>query len=171
LFNAERELGRGRVRASLKVRSKMHTITYEDQVLAIIIPSEFDKPGVSFFTPDNYSQQLAYMRHPPGTTIRAHSHNEMKREVLRTLEVLFIKRGLLRVDFYQSNGTYVESYVLGAGDTILLVAGGHGFQVVEEVEMFEVKQGPFAGPGDKTIFSPVPAGQIRMNANCRRPSP
>jgi hypothetical protein len=149
----------------------MHEIIHDGQILAIVIPAEFDKPGVSFFTPDNYSQQLAYMRHPPGTTIRAHTHNEMKREVLRTLEVLFIKRGFLRVDFYQSNGVYVESYILGSGDTILLVAGGHGFHVLEEVEMFEVKQGPFAGPGDKTMFSPVEAGQIRLNENCRRRYP
>jgi len=146
----------------------MHKIVHDDQVLAIIIPRDFDKPGVSFFTPDNYSQQLAYMRHPQGTAIRAHAHNEMKREVLRTLEVLFIKRGLLRVDFYTTTGSYVESYLLGSGDTILLVAGGHGFQALEEVEMFEVKQGPFTGPGDKTMLSSVEPGQIRLNPNCRR---
>lgn len=146
----------------------MHTIAHNDVVLAIVIPAEFDKPGVSFFTPNHYSQQLAYMRHPSGTAIRAHSHNEIKREVLRTLEVLFIKRGRLRVDFYEQDGKYVESYILGAGDTILLVAGGHGFQVLDEVEMFEVKQGPFAGPGDKSIFAAIPAEQLRMNVNSRR---
>src|SRR5947209_711293 len=131
----------------------MVTITHNDQTLAIIIPATFSAPGVSFVTPNNYSQQLAYMRHPTGTQIRAHSHSDIRREVLRTLEVLFIRRGRLRVDFYETDGRYLESYELGGGDTILLVAGGHGFQVLEEVEMIEVKQGPFAGPGDKKIFA------------------
>jgi predicted DNA-binding transcriptional regulator YafY len=149
----------------------MDTITFEDQVLAMVIPADFSEPGVSFFTPNNYSQQLAYMRHPAGRTVRAHAHNEMRREVFRTLEVLFIRKGRLRVDFYQQDGSYIVSYVLGAGDTILLVSGGHGFEMLDEVEMIEVKQGPFAGPTDKTLFEPVAREKIRISATCRRSYP
>jgi hypothetical protein len=149
----------------------MDTITHEDQILAMVIPAEFSEPGVSFFTPNNYSQQLAYMRHPTGRMVRPHAHNEMRREVFRTLEVLFIRKGRLRVDFYKQDGTYIVSYVLGAGDTILLVSGGHGFEMLEEVEMIEVKQGPFAGPTDKTLFDPVAPHEIRISANCRRSYP
>jgi hypothetical protein len=62
----------------------------------------------------------------------------------------------LRVDFYDDQRRYLSSRILGAGDVILLVSGGHGFEVLEEVEMFEVKQGPYLGDQDKTPF--VPAG-------------
>ena len=69
-----------------------------------------------------------------------------------TQEVLFIKKGVLRVDFYDEYEDYLESRDLHAGDMILLVSGGHGFQVLEEVEMVEVKQGPYAGENDKKRF-------------------
>jgi mannose-6-phosphate isomerase-like protein (cupin superfamily) len=67
-------------------------------------------------------------------------------------ETLFIKRGRLRVDFFDNQQTYLESRELKAGDVILLVKGGHGFEVLEELEMVEVKQGPYAGEQDKTLF-------------------
>jgi mannose-6-phosphate isomerase-like protein (cupin superfamily) len=131
------------------------TITKGEQLLAIIISHRFSKPGIHFFTPDDLSQQLAYMRHPAGKEIPPHVHNPVAREVTFTQEVLFIKSGKLRVDFYDDDRTYLESRILEAGDTILLAAGGHGFEVLEEVEMIEVKQGPYAGDQDKTRFEAV----------------
>ena len=77
-----------------------------------------------------------------------------------TQEVLFIKKGILRVDFYDEYEDYLESRDLHAGDIILLVSGGHGFEVLEEVEMFEVKQGPYAGDADKTRFDGVDSGKV-----------
>ena len=122
-------------------------------LLAIIVRNSFSKPGVSFFTPDNLSQQLAFIRHPPGKLIEPHIHNSVQREVLYTQEVLIIKKGALRVDFYDDSRCYLESRVLAAGDVILLAEGGHGFEVLEELEMIEVKQGPYAGESDKTRFA------------------
>jgi mannose-6-phosphate isomerase-like protein (cupin superfamily) len=126
-----------------------------DALLAIIVRAAYDKPGISFFTPSDLSQQLAYMRHPAGRAIAPHVHNPVSREVHYTQEVLFIKRGRLRVDFYDSARRYLRSRVLEAGDVILLATGGHGFEVIDEVEMIEVKQGPYAGDGDKTRFPAV----------------
>ena len=122
------------------------------RLLAIIIRNEFDKPGISFVTPNDLSQQLAYMHHPSGKIIEPHIHNPVKREISYTQEVLFIKRGKLRVDFYTDAREYLHSRVLQAGDVILLATAGHGFEVLEEVQMFEVKQGPYAGEMDKTRF-------------------
>lgn len=127
-------------------------ISHQAQILAYIVPNSFNTPGVSFFTPHDFSQQLAYMRHPAGKIIKPHVHNPVHRSVTYTLEVLFIKRGKLRVDFYDNEKRYLESRVLSAGDTILLATGGHGFEVLEELEMIEVKQGPYAGDQDKTLF-------------------
>jgi mannose-6-phosphate isomerase-like protein (cupin superfamily) len=127
-------------------------VKYEEQLFALIVRSSFSKPGITFFTSGEWSQQLAYMNHPTGKIIEPHVHNPVKREVHYTQEVLFIKRGKLRVDFYLENQKYFESKVLEEGDIILLMTGGHGFEVLEEIEMVEVKQGPYAGDSDKTRF-------------------
>lgn len=138
-------------------------ITKDNQILAIIIYSHFSKEGIHFFTPDDFSQQLAYMSHPAGKTIEPHVHNVATREVQYTKEVLFIRRGKLRVDFYTEDRKYIESKILGAGDVLLLSSGGHGFEVLEEIEMFEVKQGPYAGDKDKTRFKGIDNKEIIIN--------
>lgn len=129
-------------------------VRHNNEVLAIILRSDFHKPGVSFVTPDEFSQQLAYMHHPVGKQIQPHVHRAVRREVNYTFEVLVIKKGKLRVDFYTSTQEYLHSKLLGAGDTILLTeAGGHGFEVLEELEMLEIKQGPYCADQDKTRFT------------------
>jgi len=130
-------------------------IVHNNVLLSLIIRTGFKEPGISFFTPDDFSQQLAYMRHPVGKEIPPHVHNPVPREVTFTQEVLFIRKGKLRVDFYDDDRKYLESRILEGGDTILLATGGHGFEVLEEVEMIEVKQGPYAGDQDKTRFEAV----------------
>jgi len=127
-------------------------IINNDILLAIIVRSDFTDKGINFFTPDSFSQQLAYMSHPAGKCIQKHYHNPVKREVHFTQEVLVIKNGKLKVDFYSKDLQYLESRILGKGDIILLSDGGHGFEVLEDLEMYEIKQGPFAGDGDKTRF-------------------
>jgi len=137
-------------------------ITYHNQLLALIISNKFDQPGIHFFTPNELSQQLAYMHHPVGKVIQPHVHNPVPREVQYTQEVLFIKKGKLRVDFYDNQQQYLESHTLEAGDVILLVTGGHGFEVLEELEMFEVKQGPYVGEQDKTRFTGITPEQAKI---------
>lgn len=137
-------------------------IEHENQLLALIIRREFREPGIHFFTPNEFSQQLAYMRHPVGKIIAPHVHRVLERNILNTQEVLFLKKGKIRVDFYTQERTYLESRILNGGDTILLAAGGHGFEVLEEIEMIEVKQGPYAGDADKTRFQPLEGQQLRI---------
>src|SRR5262249_20638072 len=133
-------------------------IEHNGEMFALIIRNEYSKPGISFFTPNELSQQVAYMQHPAGKVIDPHIHNPVKRSVMYTQETLFIKRGRLRVDFFDEQQAYLESGELGAGDVILLVKGGHGFEVLEDLEMIEVKQGPYSGDHDKTRFcGKVPA--------------
>ena len=137
------------------MKTSVEHIANEGQMLAIVVYNNYRKEGISFFTSDELSQQLAYMHHPAGKIIGAHVHNPVPREVHYTQEVLFIRKGKLRVDFYNNEQTYLESRTLEGGDVILLATGGHGFEVLEEVEMFEVKQGPYAGETDKTRFSGI----------------
>ncbi len=125
---------------------------HDDKIFAIIIRNQFCDFGVKFVTPDDSSQQMAFMRHQKGKVIEPHIHNPVERIVQFTKEVLFIRKGKLRVDFYTNEQKYVESYILNAGDVILLSEGGHGFEVIEEIEMIEIKQGPYAGELDKIRF-------------------
>tara|TARA_B110000196_G_C20871643_1_gene532365 strand:- start:172 stop:609 length:438 start_codon:yes stop_codon:yes gene_type:complete len=137
-------------------------ITHNSLYLAIIIRASFQKEGIQFFTPDNYTQQLAYMNRPAGYVIQPHLHNPVKREVEFTKEVIFIKSGMVRVDFYDESQKYLQSTVLKQGDVILLAYGGHGFEILENCEMIEVKQGPYAGEQDKTRFAPVDSNKIKF---------
>lgn len=144
------------------VLDMIKNIKHNGKMLAIIIRTQFKKEGIEFFTPDDFSQQLAYMHHPAGKIIEPHVHNRVVREVHYTQEVLFIRKGKLRVDFYDEKRIYLESQVLSEGDVILLAAGGHGFEVLEEVEMIEVKQGPYAGDKDKTRFKSVSLNNVKI---------
>jgi len=137
-------------------------ILHNGKLLALILRSSFRAEGIRFFTPDDFSQQLGYMNRPRGYVIPPHVHNAVTRSVQYTKEVLFIKSGKVRVDFYDDEQNYLESRILGAGDVILLAFGGHGFEMLEPTEMVEVKQGPYAGDADKTRFAPVAAGKLRL---------
>ena len=129
-------------------------IHLQTEVLAIIVRRDFHKEGIHFFTSNDLSQQLAYMSHPTGKEIQPHVHKKVQREVHFTQETLFIRKGKLKVDFYSVDQEYLESRILESGDVILLIKGGHGFEVLEDLEMFEVKQGPYAGDADKIKFTP-----------------
>ena len=137
-------------------------VVHNNDLLAIIIRSSFSKPGISFFTPEDFSQQLAYMEHRAGKVISPHVHNPAPREVQYTQEVLFVRKGKLRVDFYDSGRNYLESRILESGDTILLAGSGHGFEVLEDLEMIEVKQGPYAGDQDKVRFEAVDKRHLKV---------
>lgn len=137
-------------------------VVFDNKVYAIIIRSNYHEEGIHFLTEGDYSQQLAYMHHPKGKIIDAHIHNHEERSIVLTQEVLVIKKGILRVDFYNDDFSYLESILLYSGDIILLASGGHGFEVLEEVEMVEIKQGPYLGERDKTRFKGVDASDVTI---------
>jgi len=132
------------------------------QLLALIIRASYHSEGIEFFTPNDFSQQLGYMNHPVGYVIPPHVHNPVVREVQYTKEVLLIKKGKLRVDFFSEEQEYLESTILETGDVILLSNGGHGFKMLEATEIIEVKQGPYAGDQDKTRFDPIDDNTVIM---------
>jgi hypothetical protein len=140
-------------------------IEHNGELFAVIVRNDYAEPGISFFTPSDLSQQLAYMQHPAGKIIGAHVHNPVPRTVAYTQETLFIKQGSLRVDFFDEQQSYLSSRVLTTGDIILLIKGGHGFEVLEDLVMIEVKQGPYAGDQDKTRF----VGKIPEIASSLKP--
>ena len=136
-------------------------IFIDRKLAALILRSDYKDDGISFFSPEDFSQQLGYMSRPKGYVIPPHLHNPVQREVYFTKEVLFIKSGQVRADFYDDDKVYQFSRILNQGDIILLAFGGHGFEIMEEAEIIEVKQGPYVGELDNTRFEPVSPGQIQ----------
>lgn len=140
----------------------IETIAHGEEIVALIISHRFSEPGVHFVTPDDFSQQLAFMCHPAGKVIVPHTHNVVHRSVHQTQEALFVRRGKIRVDFYDRSQNYLDSRTLATGDVILLASGGHGFEFLEESEVIEVKQGPYLGEMDKTRFDGITNAQINV---------
>ena len=140
----------------------VENILHQGRNLAVLLRTDHHAEGIEFFTPDDFSQQLGYMNRPQGYVIPPHVHNPVAREVQYTKEVLFIKSGKVRVDFYDDDQTYLESRLLHQGDVLLLAYGGHGFEMLEPTEMIEVKQGPYAGEADKTRFIGITGDQARI---------
>jgi hypothetical protein len=144
---------------------KIETVDADGIQIALIIRRNFRRDGIEFFTPDDYSQQLAYMNRPKDYVIPPHLHNEVKRDVRVTQEVLFIRSGKVRVDFYDDSKEYLESRILVQGDVVLLASGGHGFEMIEDSEILEVKQGPYTGDQDKTRFNPTDAADLDVRGS------
>ena len=142
----------------------IHYIKFQEKLLAIIIRVNYVSKDIEFFTPDDFEQQLGYMKREKGYVINPHFHNPVKREVKFTKEVLFIKSGKVRVDFYDEKKIYFESRILNKGDVILLAFGCHGFKMIEPSEMIEVKQGPYMPDvrTDKSLFDPISDDKVKI---------
>jgi hypothetical protein len=141
----------------------LQKIFHDNILLSIIIKANYKNEGIEFFTPDDFSQQLAYMNRPKNYVIQPHVHNIAPREVLYTKEVLVIRSGVVRVDFYDDDMKYLKSTILNTGDIILLAFGGHGFEMIEQSEIIEIKQGPYVGEFDKTRFDSVKIENLNFN--------
>ena len=127
-------------------------ISNKDELLAIIVYGSFQSDGIHFFSEDKDSQQVAFIKHPSGKVIQSHVHNSVKRVIYDTTEVLILRKGKLRVNFFTVGYEFLMSRLLQKDDLIILLKGGHGFEVIEDVEIIEVKQGPYLGDRDKIRF-------------------
>jgi hypothetical protein len=137
-------------------------IIVEGRILALILRVTYTSSGIQFFTPPEFTQQLAYMHRPAGYVIVPHVHNVVRREVEFTKEVLVIKSGKVRIDFYNDDKAYLESRILNAGDVVLLALGGHGLEMLQSSEIIEIKQGPYVGDLDKNRFEPINANYLKV---------
>jgi hypothetical protein len=126
----------------------------EGKLVAIVIASEYKNNGIEFFTPGDFSQQLACMCHPKDKIIPPHKHKIHTRQVHLTQEVLLLRSGKVKTDLYDEDDSYIASVVLNTGDVIMLVSGGHSFTMLEPSELIEVKQGPYMGDLDKVSLTP-----------------
>ena len=138
----------------------MQKISDDSGLLAVIIRADFQADGIVFATPNELPQQLGYMKRPAGYEIDPHVHVLKRYEVEYSSETLFIRKGKVRIDFYSEDRQYLSSEILMAGDVVLLSRGGHGFEMLEESEIIEVKQGPYESDNDKIRFEGIKKNQI-----------
>ena len=138
-------------------------ISHKKKLFALIVRGKFrNKKGVNFFTPNHTTQQFGYMKHKKNHIIEPHLHNKRLTKILTTTEVILMLKGGLRVDFYDDHRIYLFSKIIKAKDIIMLVNGGHGFKVIKNVEMIEVKQGPYNLSKDKKKFNSVNEKKVRI---------
>ena len=138
-------------------------IIYKKKLYALVIKETFrKKKGISFFTKNDANQQIGYMKHPKNYLIKPHTHKKRLTKIFITSEVIILQKGKLRVDFYNEKRKYLFSIYLKKNQIIMLVHGGHGFKVIEEVEMLEIKQGPYSLSKDKIKFNEIDEKKIRI---------
>ena len=138
-------------------------IIYKKKKLALIVRGKYrKKKGITFFTPNESTQQFGYMKHKKKHIIKPHVHKKRLAKIYYTTEVILILKGILRVDFYAQFRKYLFSKVLKSKDIIMLISGGHGFKVLKDVEMIEIKQGPYSLIKDKIKFENINENNIKI---------
>jgi len=141
----------------------IENIKYKKKLLALIVRGKYrNRGGITFFTEKDSTQQFGYMKHKNKYVIKPHLHKRRLTKILYTTEVILILKGILRVDFYNVGKKYLFSKVLRTNDIIMLVHGGHGFKVLKNVEMIEIKQGPYILSKDKIKFENIDEKKIRI---------
>ena len=139
----------------------LQKISYRGLVFGYIL-SFFKKNGVNFLTPIDLSHQVAFIKHKKKHLIKPHYNFKCVRKIKYTSEVLISLEGKLRVDFYTKNKKYLFSKVIKKNNIIILNQGGHGFKVIQPIEMIEVKQGPYNLRLDKKVFDAIEEKKIRL---------
>ena len=138
-------------------------IFHKKKLYALIVRGKYrNKPGINFFTDKNATQQFGFMYHKKNYNILPHRHNKRFRRILFTTEVIIMLEGILRVDFYNNKEQYLLSKKLYSKDIIMLANGGHGFKVLKDVKMIEVKQGPYLLSKDKVKFKKINESKIKL---------
>lgn len=123
-----------------------------DDVIAYVIRSSATASATTFITPDEATFQLGFVVYPAGGEVVPHVHLPVRREVVGTSELLFVRAGRCYVDLYDADRHIVTTRELGSGDAVLSLGGGHGFRMIEDTVLLELKQGPFIGGAEKARF-------------------
>ncbi len=130
----------------------IENITWQGLPLAYIIRGKLNPTQTTFLTPPEFKQQVGFIVYPAGGEIQRHMHRPLERHLVGTSEVLIVRRGRCEIDVYNDERQLVAVRELGQGDIMLMVAGGHGFRMLENTVFLEVKQGPYTGLEEKERF-------------------
>jgi cupin fold WbuC family metalloprotein len=131
----------------------IENIMQGERVLAIIVRGEYRPTSTTFLTSPELEQQVGFVVHPAGESIPSHVHRPEERHLTGTSEVLVVVRGRCEIDLFDDDHSHVATHQLKQGDVILLASGGHGFRMLEDTVLLEIKQGPYMGQAEKDIFA------------------
>lgn len=131
---------------------RLEIIRCDEGPLAYLVDGSWQPQATEFLTPDDLGQQMGMIVYPAGGEIIPHVHLPVTRTVEGTSECLVVRKGRCEVDFYDSARRFLTTRTLKEGDILLLLGGGHGFRMLEDTILLEVKQGPFMGTRDKERF-------------------
>ena len=127
-------------------------ITSSGRPLAYIIRAGLVPAETTFFTPPEFKQQVGFVVYPVGGEIARHVHLPLERHLVGTSEVIVVRSGRCALDVFDDDRTLVATRELAEGDVMLMVGGGHGFRMLEDTVLLEVKQGPYTGLEEKERF-------------------
>ena len=127
-------------------------ITVAGRPLAYIIRAELAPLATTFFTPPEFKQQVGFVVYPKGGEVARHTHLPLERRLVGTSEVIVMRSGRCELDIYDDDHSHVATRVLNPGDVMIMVGGGHGFRMLEDTVLLEVKQGPYTGGEEKALF-------------------
>jgi quercetin dioxygenase-like cupin family protein len=122
------------------------------KLLCLIIRAEPTPGRTTFYTSPDSNLQVGKIVYPRGGEIPRHTHRQVTRTVCETSEVLVVQKGRMIIDVYDDSYALVESREMARGDVVILLAGGHGFRLLEDTVLLEVKQGPYSGLQEKDRF-------------------
>ncbi len=123
----------------------IETIAHDGAVLAYIAQGGVLPSQTTFLTPAECTMQVGHVVYPGGGEIPRHAHLPIERHLVGTTEVLAVQQGRCEVDVYSEDRQLVATRQLGVGDILISVGGGHGFRVLEDLVLLEIKQGPYPG--------------------------
>lgn len=124
----------------------------DGKLLAVVLRATATSDGTTFVTPPTCAQQVGFIVYKGGSTIPRHEHLPVRRSLIGTTEVVFVRKGRCTAEIYDSQRVFVREFELVPGDAILLNGGSHGFRVHEDTVLLEVKQGPFLSEPEKVRF-------------------
>ena len=127
-------------------------ISWNGVPLCYLIRNDLLPSETTFLTPPEFKQQVGYVVYPQGGEIKRHIHRSIERRLLGTSEVLVVKKGHCVIDIYSDDHELVVTRDLFPGDVMLMVGGGHGFRMIEDTVLLEIKQGPYTGLEEKEHF-------------------
>ncbi|MDE1854293.1 MAG: hypothetical protein KGI38_11190 [Thaumarchaeota archaeon] len=126
--------------------------------LAIYVSGKEVQKGLNFYTSDSDFIQVGTWVYESGKELLPHIHNKgVRREIDRTQELIHVIQGRLRARLYSEDEKEVASLEMTSGDTLVLLGGGHGYEVLEDgTKVLEVKNGPYVGLElDRRRINPV----------------
>jgi len=125
----------------------MRIVKDENLRLGILITKNDMQKGLSFYSENSDFIQVGIWGYDKGKNLLPHIHNRgMMREIDRTQEVIYVIQGMVKSFIFSEDGKLIEEIILEKGDMLILLNGGHGYEILaDDTFVLEVKNGPFMG--------------------------